>query len=168
VGTDDLTQEDHMTKGRTESPNHERRRPAGPGSRPAIPNIVAGEWRAELLGGSLHLGGTVNQAPAPHAIEFSFMTISACAYGPGRVVLPAVIVLMPPAESLEYAHVGSLVQNGPAAMIDLYVTRPLFSDLVQRIESGKAKLIIFKVEDSDGSKWPISLWSIKASLALAR
>ena len=90
-----------------------------------IPNIVAGDWRAELLGGgSLNLGGTVNQAPAPHAIEFSFMTLPACAYGPGRVVLPAVIVLMPPAGPVEHADVGGLMRNGPAAMIDLFVTRP--------------------------------------------
>ena len=158
-----------MTTREAENRNHKRRRPGSRESRSMMPNIVAGDWRAELLGGgSLNLGGTVNQAPAPHAIEFSFMTLPACAYGPGRVVLPAVIVLMPPAGPVEHADVGGLMRNGPAAMIDLFVTRSLFSDLIPRIESGKVKTITFKVEGGAGAKWPISLWSIKASLAPAR
>src|SRR5262245_66012268 len=154
-----------MRTSETENRDRVRRKPVGAESKPTIPTVVAGDWRAEVFGGSLHLGATGNQAPAPHAIEFSFMTLPACAYGPGKIVLPAVIVLMPPAGPVEHPDVGTLMQNGPAAMIDLFVTRPLFSDLVPRIESGKKKMITFKVENGASGKWPISLWSIKAGLA---
>ena len=115
-------------------------------SRPTIPDTVAGNWRAELLGGdSLHLAGTVNPVPAPHAIEFSFMTLPTCAYGPSKIVLPALIVLMPPPEQVQHADVGGLIRNGPAAMIDLFVTRPY--SRTPRLQSGREQTIAFKVED---------------------
>ena len=63
-----------------------------------ITTIVPGNWEAELLhAGSVHLGGAINQSLSPHAIEFSFMTLPAFAQGPGKIGLPAVIVLMAPA-----------------------------------------------------------------------
>lgn len=129
-----------------ENRNRNRRKPESGQSRPTIPDTVAGNWRAELLGGgSLHLAGTVNQVPAPHAVEFSFMTLAACAYGPGNIAPPAVIVLVAPAdlvapaEQAEHADVGTLTRDGPAAMTDLFVIRRLFSDLVPRIKGGTAR-----------------------------
>ena len=134
------TQEDSTATQVAKNRNRNRRKPESGQSRPTIPDTVAGNWRAELLGGaSLHLGGTVNQVPAPHAIEFSFMTLPACAYGPGKLALPAVIVLVAPAEQAERADVGTLTRDGPAAMIDLFVTRRLFPDLVPRIKGGTAR-----------------------------
>lgn len=71
------------------------------------PKIVPGDWRAELLGpGSVHLGGAINLSPSPHAIEFSWVTFPALAHGPNKVGLPAVIVLIVPAEVVAQDHPG--------------------------------------------------------------
>ena len=62
-----------------------------------IPRIIAGDWRAEFLGSaSLHVGGTINLAPSPHAIEFSWLTIPVLARDPKRNEFAAVVVLMAP------------------------------------------------------------------------
>lgn len=129
------------------------------------PKIVAGEWRAELLGGgSLHLGGTTNLKREPHAIEFSFMTLPALAIGPGEVGLAAVVMLMCPAEPVVNRHPGLFMQNGPATMIDLAVTRALFSDLLPRFEAGKIRHITFNAEKGAEAKLPISSWSVSCAL----
>jgi len=132
---------------------------------PKLPSIVPGEWQAELLGGgSLQLGGAINQQPVPHAIEFSFLTLPALAVGPGKIGLAAVVVLICPAEAGVNEHPGLLMQNGLVTMIDLSVTRALFSDLLPRIECGKVKSIKFNVVEGTEGKLPISSWSITAAL----
>jgi hypothetical protein len=55
--------------------------------------VKAGNWHAEFLAPpSLHLGGTINLEPAPHAIEFSWPTLSALARGPNKKGFAAVVV----------------------------------------------------------------------------
>src|ERR1700722_12769463 len=113
-----------------------------------VPKITPGEWRAELLGAqSLHLGGAINLTPSPHAIEFSWLTLPAIARGPNKIVLAAVVVLMAPAEPMVHEYPGSMMANGMVTMIDFIVTRPLFSDLLPRIEGGKVKYIRFTLRD---------------------
>jgi len=130
------------------------------------PTIIPGEWRAELLGaGSVHLGGTVNLTPTPHAIEFSWVSLPASAHGPNNIVLPAVVVLMAPAEVVVQEHPGSIMQNGLMTMIDLSVTRLLFSDLLPKIENGLVRTIRFTVKDRSDQNWPISTWSVMLKLA---
>lgn len=125
------------------------------------PKVIPGEWQAELLGAaSAHLGGATNQSPSPHAIEFSWMTLPAVAHGPNKIALPAVVVLMPPAEPVVIEQPGSIMQNGLMTMIDLFITRALFSDLLPQIESGKVKIIRFTVQDGNDQKWPISSWGV--------
>jgi hypothetical protein len=127
--------------------------------------IIPGEWRAELLGTpSLHLGGEINLTPSPHAIEFSWLTVPALLCGPNKVRLAAVVVLMAPAEPVVHEYPGSMMANGLVTMIDLIVTRPLFSDLLPRIEGGKVRDLRFSVRDSDDQKWPISSWSMTVHL----
>lgn len=133
---------------------------------PKLPKIVPGEWQVELLGaGSVQLGGAVNQAPAPHAIEFSFVTLPAFAAGPNKIGLPAVVLFMAPAEPIVHKRPGSFMQNGLVTMIDLFVTRALFSDLLPRLESGKIKTIKFRAEKCVKGNLPISSWSIGLTLA---
>lgn len=123
------------------------------------PKIIPGDWHAELLAaGSVHLGGAVNQSPAPHAIEFSWISFPALAHGPNKVGLPAVVVLMAPAETVVHEHPGAIMRNGLMTMIDLFVTRPPFSDLLPQIECGRLNVIRFKVEEGSDQKWPISYW----------
>ena len=129
------------------------------------PKIVPGNWHAELLGaGSAHLGGTINLSPSPHAIEFSWMTLSAVAHGPGNITFPAAIVLMAPAKAVSHEYPGSMTHNGLVTMIDFSVTRPLFSDLLARIESGKVKTITFEVKEGNNNTWPISSWGVALNL----
>jgi len=55
--------------------------------------IITGDWRAEFLGPpSLHFGGTINLTPSPHAIEFSWLTLPALAWGPNRNEFAPVVV----------------------------------------------------------------------------
>jgi len=125
------------------------------------PKIIPGDWQAELLAaGSVHLGGVVNQSPAPHAIEFSWISFPALAHGPNKVGLPAVVVLMAPAETVVHEHPGAIMQNGLMTMIDLFVTRLLFSDLLPQIECGRLSAIRFRVEEGSDKKWPISYWGV--------
>jgi hypothetical protein len=122
--------------------------------------------QAELLGaGSVQLGGATDQSPSPHAIEFSFLTFPALARGPNKIGLPAVIVVMAPAEDTVHTYPGSIMRNGLVTMIDLIVTRPLFSDLLPRIESGRVNTIGFSVEETDNHKWPISSWRVTLKLS---
>ena len=93
------------------------------------------------------------------------MTLPAVAHGPNKIVLPAVVVLMPPAEPVSYEHPGSIMQNGLMTMIDLFITRPLFSDLLPQIESGKVKVIRFTVLDGGDQKWSISSWDVAVKLS---
>jgi hypothetical protein len=125
------------------------------------PIRAPGDWQAELLGtGSVHFGGVTNQSPSPHAIEFSFITLPAIARGPEKIELPAVIVLMAPAEPLTHEWPGSLMRNGLVTLIDLFVSRSLFSDLLPRIESRSLTGVRFRVEEGNDQNWPISSWSI--------
>jgi len=125
------------------------------------PLVMAGDWRAEFLGSpSLHLGGTINLTPSPHAIEFSWLTLAALARGPNKNEFAAVVVLMAPAEPVVQEHPGMMLINGPVTMIDLVVTRSLFSDLLPRIEDGKFKEVRFSVQDGDDRKRMISSWSM--------
>jgi hypothetical protein len=127
--------------------------------------IIAGEWHAELLGpGSLHLGGAINLTPSPHAIEFSWLTFPAVVEGPTKSLLAAVIVLMAPAEVVVHEHPGTLMNNGLVTLVDLYVTRPLFSDVWSRVEGDKVKDIRFTVQEGGDRKWPISDWSMVLKL----
>jgi hypothetical protein len=126
-----------------------------------VSKIIPGEWRAELLGApSLHLGGETNLTPSPHAIEFSWLTVPTLARGPNKVGLAAVVVLMAPAEPVGHEYPGLMMANGLVTMIDLIVTRPLFSDLLPRIEGGKVKDLRFSVRDGGDRKWSISSWSM--------
>jgi hypothetical protein len=93
------------------------------------------------------------------------MTLPAAAHGPNKIVLPAVVVLMVPAEAVSHEHPGSIMQNGLMTMIDLVVTRPLFSDLLPKIENGKVKVIRFTVQDGGDQKWPISSWGVTLKLS---
>lgn len=107
--------------------------------------IIAGNWQAGFLGPpSLHLGGTINLKPAPHAIEFSWLTLPALARGPNKNEFAAVVVLMAPAEPMVHEYPGSMMINGPMTMIDLIVTRSLFSDLLPRIEDGRMNGVQFQ------------------------
>lgn len=125
------------------------------------PKVIAGDWRAEFLGSpSLHLGGTINLTPSPHAIEFSWLTLPALARGPNKKEFAAVVVLMVPAEPVVQEHPGMMLINGPMTMIDLFVTRSLFSDLLPRIEDGKFKEVRFTVQDGDDRKRMLSSWSM--------
>jgi hypothetical protein len=126
-----------------------------------VPKLIAGDWRAEFLGSpSLHLGGTINLTPSPHAIEFSWLTLPALARGPNNNEFAAVVVLMAPAEPVVHEHPGMMMINGLLTMIDLVVTRSLFSDLLPRIEDGKFKEVRFTVHDGDDRKRTISSWSM--------
>jgi hypothetical protein len=130
------------------------------------PKVIPGEWQAELLGaGSVHLGGATNLSPSSHAIEFSWVTLPAAAHGPNKIVLPAVVVLMAPAEVVVHEQPGSMMQSGLMTMIDLFITRALFSDLLPKIESGKMKIIRFTVQDGNDQKWPISSWGVTLKLS---
>lgn len=132
---------------------------------PELPAIVPGEWQAELLGGgSLHLGGATNQTPTPHAIEFSFVTLPALATGPAQIGLPAVVFLMCPAEPIVNDRPGLFMQNGLVTIIDLSVTRALFSDLLPRPERAQAKSMAFKAEAGPEGRLPISSWGLTFSL----
>lgn len=91
------------------------------------------------------------------------MTLPALAIGPGKMGLAAVIVLMCSAAPGMNEHPGLFMQNGPAAMIDLSVTRALFSDLLPRFEAGKIRHITFNAEEGGGARLPISSWSIGLS-----
>jgi hypothetical protein len=125
------------------------------------PKVIAGEWRAEFLGSpALHLGGTINLSPEPHAIEFSWLTLPALARGPNKHEFAAVVVLMAPAEPVVQEHPGLMMINGLVTMIDLVVTRSLFSDLLPRLEDGKFKEVQFTVQDGDDRKRTISSWSM--------
>lgn len=125
------------------------------------PKVIAGDWRAEFLGPpSLHFGGTINLTPSPHAIEFSWLTLPALARGPNKNEFAAVIVLMAPAEPVVQDHPGLMMINGPVTMIDLVVTRSLFSDVLPRLEDGKFKEVRFTVQDGDDRKRMISSWSM--------
>jgi hypothetical protein len=129
-----------------------------------VPRILAGEWRAEFLGTpSLHLGGTINLTPSPHAIEFSWLTLPALARGPNKIEFATVLVLMAPAEPVVQEHPGLMMINGLLTMIDLVVTRSLFSDLLPRIEDGRMKDVRFTVEDGDDRKRSISSWSMTSN-----
>lgn len=132
---------------------------------PKLPKLVPGAWLIELLGaGSVTLGGGVNLTPTPHAIEFSFVTLPAFATGPNKVGLPAVVLFMAPAEPVVHEHPGLMMQNGLVTMIDLFVSRALFSDLLPRLESGKVKAIKCKAEEGPEGKLPISSWSTASDL----
>jgi hypothetical protein len=123
--------------------------------------IITGDWCAEFLGPpSLHLGGTINLTPSPHAIEFSWLTLPALAHGPNKNEFAAVVVLMAPAEPIVQEYPGLLMINGLVTMIDLIVTRSLFSDLLPRIEDGRMKDVRFTVQGGDDRKWSISTWSM--------
>lgn len=131
----------------------------------SAPKIVPGEWHAELLGpSSLHLGGATNLSPSPHAIEFSWLTFPAVVKGPTKSPLAAVIVLMAPAEVVVHEHPGGLMNNGLVTLINLFVTRPLFSDILSRVEGDKVKDIRFTVQEGGDRKWPISDWSMVLKL----
>jgi hypothetical protein len=130
---------------------------------PKLPAIVPGEWRVQLLGGgSLHLGCSINREPKPHSIEFSFMTLPVFASGPAKIGLAAVVVLICPAALVVQEHSGCFMQNGLVTMIDLSVTRALFSDLVQRLEARKVNQITFKAEEGAEGRLPVTWWSIEA------
>lgn len=130
-----------------------------------LPEVEAGPWKGEFLGGcSVSFGQEVQAGPPRQSVEFSYLTTPAAFTMPaGRFMWPGVVMIFAPTPMKTfYEDAGCLLRSDslPSLHLALDVTRPQFSDLLRMIEAKRLKKFHFTVEDGQDGKWPIRSWGM--------
>lgn len=140
------------------------------GRRLRLPPVVAGEWRAEIVGpASVNFGQVVQPGPPRQSVEFTYFVIPALLIMPDAAFRwPAVVMIMAPTPmKTEFPDAGKLfpADHLPSLSLSLQVTRAQFSDILPRIEARRFKEFYFTVEEAREGSWPVRSWGMGITTA---
>ena len=135
-----------------------------------LPDVRAGNWSGEILGGcTVNFGQVVQPGPPRQSVEFTYVVMPAAFTMPEvRFTWPGVIMILTPTPmKTEFLDAGHLfkAENLPSLNLSLVVTRGQFSDMLRMLEAKRLRTFHFGVEDGTNGSWPVFSWSMSAAFA---
>ncbi|MGY3451941.1 hypothetical protein [Bradyrhizobium sp. USDA 4353] len=135
-----------------------------------LPDVSAGDWRGEILGGyTINFGQVVQPGPPRHSVEFTYMILPAAfTMWDERFTWPGVIMIMAPTPmKTAFSDAGHLrkAERLPSLHLSLTVTRSQFSDMLRMLETKRLRDLHFTVENAADGSWAVYSWGMSATLA---